>query len=159
MRSAIPGTNTTANVRPRAACGVPTKTRPCRRRGGSCVSVSRRGVSTSRTSRRVTGPTLPSGAISASTRATRAGWRSTSGTSAANSRIQSAQVRAARHVSSVVTIGSANASRWPSCSRSRSMPFRRGESRSSSASSRQRRSYSFRRPGSRRCQRSRPPIT
>ena len=45
------------NDRPRAACGVPTNTRPCRRRGGSCVSVSSRGVSTSRTSRSETGPT------------------------------------------------------------------------------------------------------
>ena len=35
---------------PRAEAGAPTKTEPWRRRAGSCVSVSSRGVSTSRTS-------------------------------------------------------------------------------------------------------------
>ena len=59
----------------RAPCGVPTNTLPCRRRGGSCVRVESRGESTSRTSRRRTGPTVASGASSFSTRRTRAGLR------------------------------------------------------------------------------------
>ena len=157
--SARPGTNTTLNERPRAALGVPTKTRPWRRRGGSCVSVDSRGVSTSRTSRRLTGPIAESGASSRSMRTTRSGLAITRG--ARRSRATSHSPHDCDEGQSAISarMGSANDRRDRNCSRSRIRPRTREASGSSEVASRTRRSYSCCRPASRRCQRSNLPIT
>ncbi len=151
--------NTTVNERPRAAPGVPTNTRPCRRRGGSCVSVESRGVSTSRTSRRRTGPMAASGASSRSTRSTRSGFAITRGASRSRAFSQSPQICDGGQSAISARIGSANDRSARNCSRSRISARTRDASGSSELASRTRRSYSCSRPLSRRCQRSSRPIT
>ena len=123
------------------------------------MSVESRGVSTSRTSRKVTGPIADSGASSRSMRSTRSGLAMTRGASRSSALSQSPHDCASGQSAISARIGSANARNARSCSRSRTSARTRDASGSSELASRTRRSYSCSRPLRRRCQRSSRPIT